>query len=104
MIKRVKYKSLAAAATLAVLLSGCAGSPTQESTGEYIDDAVLTAKVNTVLLRDPEVSGLAINVETFKGEVQLSGFANSEAARQRAGELTRAVDGVDTVRNDIRLK
>ena len=104
MIKRLKYKSLASAATLAVLLSGCAGSPTQESTGEYLDDSALTAKVKTALLRDPEVSGLAINVETFKGEVQLSGFANSEAARQRAGELARSVDGVDAVRNDIRLK
>lgn len=104
MIKRIKYKSLATAATLAVLLSGCAGGPKQASTGEYLDDTALTAKVKTALLRDPEVSGLAINVETFKGEVQLSGFANSEAARRHAGELARSVPGVDTVRNDIRLK
>jgi len=104
MIKRIKYKSLAIAAALAVLLSGCAGSPTQESTGEYLDDSALTAKVKTALLRDPEVSGLAINVETFKGEVQLSGFAKSEAARQRAEEVARAVAGVETIRNDIRLK
>lgn len=87
-----------------LVLAGCAATPTQESTGEYLDDTTITTKVKTALLNDPQVSGLAINVETFKGTVQLSGFANSEDESQRAAELARSVDGVQSVRNDIRLK
>ncbi len=87
-----------------VVLAGCAATPTQESTGEYLDDTTITTKVKTALLNDPQVSGLAINVETFKGTVQLSGFADSEDESQRAAELARSVDGVQAVRNDIRLK
>ena len=100
----IEHKSLVAAALAVVLLGGCAGSPTQESTGEYIDDTTLTSKVKTTLLQDPQVSGLAINVETFKGEVQLSGFATTEAERQRAETLASSVDGVAAVKNDILLK
>ena len=101
---KIEHNHLVAVALAVVLLGGCAGSPTQESTGEYIDDTTLTSKVKTTLLQDPQVSGLAINVETFKGEVQLSGFANSEAERQRAVELANSVDGVGAVKNDIVLK
>ena len=100
----IEHKRLVAAALAVVLLGGCAGSPTQESTGEYLDDTTLTSKVKTTLLQDPQVSGLAINVETFKGEVQLSGFANSEAERERAETLASSVDGVAAVKNDIVLK
>jgi osmotically-inducible protein OsmY len=89
---------------IAVLLVGCAGTTTQESTGEYLDDTTLTTKVKTALLRDPVVSALAINVETFKGVVQLSGFADNEGERQRAADLARSVEGVASVKNDIRLK
>lgn len=101
---RIEHRPLMAAALALVLLGGCAGSPTQESTGEYIDDTTLTTKVKTTLLQDPQVSGLDINVETFKGEVQLSGFATTEAERQRAASLASSVDGVVAVTNDIRLK
>ena len=104
MNNRIERKRLVAAALAVVLLGGCAGSPIQESTGEYIDDTTLTSKVKTTLLQDPQVSGLAINVETFKGEVQLSGFANTEAERQRAAVLASKVPGVVAVTNDIRLK
>ncbi len=104
MNNRIERKRLVAAALAVVLLGGCAATPTQESTGEYIDDTTLTSKVKTSLLQDPEVSGLAINVETFKGEVQLSGFANNEAERQRAAALASKVPGVVAVTNDIRLK
>ena len=104
MNNRIEPKRLVAAALAVVLLGGCAGSPTEESTGEYIDDTTLTSKVKTTLLQDPQVSGLAINVETFKGEVQLSGFANTEAERQRAAALASKVPGVVAVTNDIRLK
>lgn len=105
MINRLeKNRFLVAAALAAVLLGGCAGSPEQESTGEYFDDSAVTAKVKTALLQDPEVSGLAINVDTFKGTVQLSGFANSPHERQQAEQVARSVAGVEAIRNDIGLK
>ena len=87
-----------------LFLAACAATSTDESTGEYVDDAAITAKVKTALLQDPEVSGLAINVDTFKGTVQLSGFANTERERQRAVTLARSVAGVQAVQNSIRLK
>jgi hyperosmotically inducible protein len=87
-----------------LFLAACAATPTDESTGEYADDAAITAKVKTALLQDPEVSGLAINVDTFKGTVQLSGFANSKREKQRAETLARSVAGVQSVQNSIRLK
>ena len=85
-------------------VAACAGSKTKESTGEYVDDSVITSTVKAKLLEDKEVSGLAINVETFKGVVQLSGFAKTEAERQKAAQLAHAVGGVKDVKNDIRLK
>lgn len=91
-------------AALVAVAAGCAGTRTQESTGEYIDDTVLTARVKAALLNDPSVSGLAINVETFKGYVQLSGFAKNEAERKRAHDLAHAVKGVSIVQNDILIK
>jgi hyperosmotically inducible periplasmic protein len=87
-----------------LFLAACAATSTDESTGEYVDDAAITAKVKTALLQDPEVSGLAINVETFKGTVQLSGFANTERERRRAETLARSVAGVQSIQNDIQLK
>ena|SRR5207248_7761605 len=87
-----------------LFLAACAATPTTESTGEYVDDSTITAKVKTALLQDPEVSGLAINVDTFKGTVQLSGFANNERERQRAATLARSVAGVQSVQNSIQLK
>lgn len=87
-----------------LVLAGCAATPTQESTGEYLDDTAITTKVKATLLDDPEVGGLAINVETYKGTVQLSGFANSEHERRRAVELATSIAGVESVQNDIRLK
>lgn len=89
---------------LPLMLAGCAGTATQESTGEYIDDTVLTSRVKGVLLGDPQVSGLSINVETFKGTVQLSGFVKTVSERNRAVQLTRSVKGVRQVRNDILIR
>ena len=83
------------------LVAGCAGSRSSQSTGEHIDDAAITTKVKAALLRDPVVSGLAINVDTFKGTVQLSGTAKTENERSKAAEVARSVDGVVGVRNDI---
>lgn len=84
----------------AFTLAGCAATPTKEGTGEYFDDTVLTAKVKTALLKDPTVSGLAVNVETFKGVVQLSGFVKTTAERDRAHVVGREVAGVKQIKND----
>jgi osmotically-inducible protein OsmY len=88
----------------ALALAACAATPKQQGTGEYFDDTVLTTKVKSVLLNDPSVSGLAVNVETFKGVVQLSGFVKTAAERAKAVELARAVSGVKEVKNDILLR
>lgn len=86
------------------LPGGCASTATQESTGEYFSDATITAKVKAAILNEPDLKSTEINVETFKGVVQLSGFVSSQAAVQRAGEVARGVKGVKRVQNDLRLK
>ena len=93
--------SAIAALTLAV---GCASTRTQESVGEYIDDSTITAKVKTAIFNEPNLKATEINVETFKGVVQLSGFVGSASDRDRAVEVARSVGGVKAVRNDMRLK
>lgn len=93
-----------ALAALLLALAGCAGSSTQESTGEYLDNSVITAKVKSAFVNDKEVSALDIKVTTFKGEVQLSGFANTRAEIARAVEIARGVEGVKSVKNNIQLK
>ncbi len=86
------------------LLTACAGTAKQESTGEYIDDTVITSRVKSVLLNDPAVSGLSINVETYKATVQLAGFVKTVAERNRAVQLAREVKGVRQVKNDILIR
>jgi len=83
---------------------GCASTSTKEGTGEYIDDTVITSKVKSAILNDPSLKSAEINVETFKGIVQLSGFVNSQADIKKAAELARNVKGVKSVKDDMRLK
>ncbi|HEX5056341.1 MAG TPA: BON domain-containing protein [Gammaproteobacteria bacterium] len=89
---------------ISAMATACAGNETKSSTGEYIDDSVITAKVKTALLNSPKVSGLSIEVETFRGEVQLSGFVDSSDERGEAEKLAKTVPGVRSVKNDIRVK
>lgn len=89
---------------LIMLIAGCAGGSTRESTGEYLDDSVLTTKVKTSILGDSSLKMLQINVETFKGVVQLSGFVDSASAANRAVELARKVRGVKSVNNSLIVK
>ena len=102
----ITNRKLFAAALLGVALAaaGCSSTPTRESTGEYIDDTALTTRVKAKFVEDPQVSAMAINVETFKGVVQLSGFANSPAEAARAVSVAQATTGVKSVKNDIRIK
>ncbi len=86
------------------LLGACAATPDSEGTGEYVDDTVITTKVKAILLGEPSLKSTQINVETFKGRVQLSGFVSSRADMDRAMVLTREVKGVRVVANDMRMR
>lgn len=92
-----------AAFVLASML-GCASSPKQEGVGEYVDDTVITTKTKAAIFNEPTLKSAEINVETFKGVVQLSGFVSSQEEINKAVAVTRAVGGVTAVRNDMRLK
>ena len=104
MQNRTRYAGLIASLLLTVALMSCAGSRTSTSTGEYIDDSVIATKVKTALHTDDEVSGFQVNVETFKGTVQLSGFVDTMEQSQKAEEIARSVDGVQDVVNNITVK
>lgn len=91
------------AALLATML-GCAATSTREGTGEYIDDSVITTKVKAAVFNEPTLKSAEINVETFKGVVQLSGFVATWADIQKAVEVAGRVKGVTSVKNDMRVK
>jgi len=125
----VKHLKSISAVFLAVLLAtvlGCAPSPTRqasgecasplltqhycsttasrETMGEYVDDAVITTKVKAAIFKEASLKSSEINVETFRGTVQLSGFVKFQADIDRAGDVARGVGGVKSVSNDMRLK
>jgi osmotically-inducible protein OsmY len=83
---------------------GCASTAKSESTGQYVDDTTLTAKVKTAIFEQPTLKSAEINVETFKGVVQLSGFVSSQENVNIAMATARSVPGVSSVKNDMRLK
>jgi osmotically-inducible protein OsmY len=89
---------------LVATFAGCASTRTHESTGEYVDDSVITTKVKALLAEDDFLKSFQIGVETDKGTVQLSGFVNSRQAVDKAGEIARSVKGVKSVRNNLILK
>lgn len=85
--------------------AGCTSSTrTTETTGEYVDDVAITAKVKAAILNEPGLKSLQISVKTFKDEVQLSGFVDTAQAKKRAGEVAAGVAGVRSVRNDLVVK
>ena len=91
-------------AVLLIGLAGCAGTQTQDSTGEYIDDASITTKVKSVMVADTEVSAFHISVETIKGVVHLTGSTNTQHESDKAAMIARNVAGVTSVDNDIHVK
>ncbi len=98
-----RISTLLAALVMMVML-GCASTAKKEGTGEYVDDSVITTKVKAKILEEPGLKSAEINVETFKGVVQLSGFVSSQANINRAAELARGISGVTSVKNDMRVK
>lgn len=101
-----QFKRFSAILLAAVMLgvAGCAGTATHESTGEYVTDSWITTKVKAALVDDPNVKATEVNVETFKGTVQLSGFVSSQTAMNEAVRIARGIKGVTSVKNDMRVK
>jgi hyperosmotically inducible protein len=102
-----KFSRTLSAAFLAIALVsvvGCASTSQSQGTGEYIDDALITTKVKAALFDEPVIKAHEINVETFRGVVQLSGFVSSQSEVDRAVAVARGVSGVTSVKNDMRLK
>lgn len=102
-----KFSKTLSAAFLAIALVsvvGCASTSQSQGTGEYIDDAVITTKVKAALFDDPVTKAYEIKVETYNRVVQLSGFVSSQNEANRAVEVARGVNGVTSVKNDMRLK
>ncbi|HEX2333925.1 MAG TPA: BON domain-containing protein [Burkholderiales bacterium] len=99
-------KRFSAVFIAALMLSalGCATQSEPQSPGAYMDDSWITTKVKTAILNEPSLKVLQINVETYKGVVQLSGFVDSAASQAKAVEVARSVQGVTSVKNDLRLR
>jgi osmotically-inducible protein OsmY len=101
MIKRHRMLSFLVCIVLAAAFMGCASTEKKRGTGEYIDDGAITTKVKAAILNEPTLKVFQINVETFKGDVQLSGFVDSAQSVSKAGEVARGVKGVKSVKNSL---
>ncbi|MBF0355282.1 MAG: BON domain-containing protein [Alphaproteobacteria bacterium] len=99
-----KYLSVVILALVLLPAAGCSSTSSQEGTGEYVDDSVITTKVKAAIFDDPSLKVAEINVETFKGIVQLSGFVSSRNAANKAVGVARGVSGVKSVKDDMQIK
>jgi len=104
MAKRHRILSFLVCIVLVTAIVGCASTQKREGTGEYLDDSAITTKVKAAIFNDPALKVFQINVETFKGEVQLSGFVDSAQSVKRAGEVARSVKGAKSVKNNLIVK
>ncbi|WP_295992613.1 BON domain-containing protein [Rugamonas sp.] len=103
-MNRLKCIPAIVAALMLTTVVGCAATSDHESTGQYVDDAALTTKVKAAIVNEPTLKVSEINVETYQGKVQLSGFVSSQDDINKAVDVARNVNGVKEVNNDIRLK
>lgn len=101
MAKTHRFLNYLACVLMMAVFIGCAGTGKQESTGQYLDDSVITTKVKAAVFNEPSLKVLQINVETFKGEVQLSGFVDSADSARKAGEVAARITGVKSIRNNL---
>lgn len=97
-------RTLLAAFLLGTTLAACDAITGRETAGEYVDDATISTKVRAAILQESDLRGEGISVETFKQVVQLSGFVDSQADARKAGEIARKVEGVQSVKNDLRVR
>jgi osmotically-inducible protein OsmY len=93
-----------AAAVLGAFTAACTATDTRESAGEYVDSSVISNKVRAAIVKDPQLSLFNIDVTTFRDVVQLNGFVNTEAEKQRAADVARQVEGVRQVQNNLQIK
>ena len=103
-IRSIISLSLLLIVSASPLLSGCSSTRTQESTGQYIDDSSITAKIKAAFIKDDEVKARDISVQTFKGIVQLNGFVNTPEEKAHAEQLAAAIPGVASVQNNLTVK
>ncbi len=103
-MQRIKRLSALLLAVMLLSVLGCAATPTHEGTGQYVDDSVITTKVKAAIFNEPSLKVAEINVETYKGIVQLSGFVSSRDDMSKAVEVAREIAGVKSVKNDMQLK
>lgn len=99
-----KYLSPLFLSLMLLTAAACSSTSKQESTAEYVDDAMITTKVKAAMVNEPSLKSAEINVETYKGIVQLSGFVSTPASANKAVEVARTVKGVRSVKNDMRVK
>jgi len=104
MFKMNRFMTILVCLILVTAFMGCTATSKHESTGQYVDNSVITSKVKTAIFNEPTLKSLQIKVESFKGDVQLSGFVDSSQNAAKAGEIARGVDGVVTVQNDLVVK
>jgi osmotically-inducible protein OsmY len=103
-MKKIQALSTILAILATSVAMGCASTAKSEGTGEYVDDSVITTKVKAAIFEQPNLKSAEINVETFKGVVQLSGFVSSQASVDSAVTVAKGVNGVKSVKNDMRVK
>lgn len=101
MKKTANYAKCLLGIVLLVAFTACAASETSRSTGDYVDDKVIASKVKTDLIANEETKARNIEVEVYRGVVQLSGFVETENAKKMAGDIARRVEGVVKVKNDL---
>ena len=104
MLKVQNITRLLVCAGLLTALSGCASAQSHETAGQYVDDTVVTTKVKAAIFNEPGLKTLQINVKTYKGVAQLSGFVDSSVNAAKAGEVARGVEGITSVQNDLLVK
>lgn len=104
MVKTHRFLRYMVCIWLITVFMGCAATQKHESTGQYFDDSVITTKVKAAIFNEPSLKVLQINVETFKGSVQLSGFVDSEQSAKKAGEVSSRIEGVKAVINNLVVK
>lgn len=102
--KNCRLAALLICIAFTAALIGCASTPTSESTGQYVDDSAITAKVKAAIAQESALAAFQIGVETYKGVVQLSGFVDTAQNKSKAGEMAASVKGVRSVKNDIVVK
>ena len=103
-VKTTRVFMLCSLIAVGALTTACASTPTRQSTGQLVDDTALVARVKTALGKDAISSLWTIEVETFKGAVQITGFVDSEENRDQAGSIVSSVSGVDLVVNSLIVK